>query len=125
MCLLVLCYTGPPGVPINFKIDHRSSVSVWLSWEANLNGGSQQYFVVYHRAVDASDIIIASELIKDTGTSQTLEYKVTGLNESTEYEFKVMAMNGYDGNEGNTSFTGPERATTLGIKELSMSPISC
>lgn len=111
-------FPGPPGVPVEFQVDDMTAVSVWLSWKPNVDGGFDQYFTVYYRpscdnSTECMDFIKDTD-IADPGLHVTVVHKVSGLNESTEYEFKVLAINSFTGTAGNNRSTDEELGKTLG-----------
>lgn len=101
---------------MDFTIDDATSVSVWLSWNSNHNGGSPQQFVVYYREVceDSDCGFIRDSILDDLGLNIQHVHNVLNLDENTQYEFKVIAVNSYNGVGGNTSSTELEMTTTAG-----------
>ena len=112
---------GPPGEPVDFEIDDMTSVSAWLSWYPNVNGGSDQHFIVYYRLECMEpDKKHCAEFKEDAKVDdpndldRRIEHKVSGLNESTSYEFKVMAVNSFNGTGGNNRSTEEKVDQTIG-----------
>lgn len=114
-----LFFLGPPGEPIDFEINDLTALSAWLSWTPNVNGGSDQHFIVYYREscddnIGCKDFIGDPDMESDPGLDNVVVHKVSGLNESTKYEFKVMAINSHNGTGGNTASTDEQVDQTLG-----------
>lgn len=85
-----------------------------------MDGGSAQHFTVYYRRTcdddsDCNDFIADPDREEDPGFNFTIQHKVTGLNESTDYECKVVAVNSYNGTGGNNTSTDEELGVTLGV----------
>lgn len=78
---------------------------------------------MYYRQIcddntECGDFVADTNTEDDPGIDTIIVHKVGGLYESTDYEFKVMAVNGFDGAGGNNTSTEEKPGQTLGIHRV-------
>ena len=93
----VCCILGPPEKPKNVALLAKSHNSLIVSWEAGLNGGSEQHFKVHYREKGQKIYQESLDSIIGLETGQSMNYTLKGLHSKKEYEIIVVAINLFEG----------------------------
>ena len=102
---------GPPKNP-NIQVEHRTSVSINLTWTAGYNGGSDQFYTVEYKAYYEMDYITwIDRIIAQEGDSLTST--IHGLRNDTLYNIRLLATN--HNTVGLNQSVSNLNATTLGL----------
>ena len=88
---------------MNVAILAKSQNSITLSWEAGLNGGSDQLFKILYRKKGQKDYWESLDNIADLETGQSMNYTIHGLDANTQYEIIVAAMNKFTIKQSHSS----------------------
>lgn len=103
--------TAPAAVS-DFSAVAEKAGSLTLSWKAVPGAAKYQIFMVK----DGKNVQVASP------SKDTLEYTVYGLEEHTEYSFRIRALGAYGNKTLYGALSAPQKATTLvaGVKGFSV-----
>ena len=82
---------SPPQRPVDFKVTASTSFSVNVSWLPGDDGGSRQTFNLSYKVV--GEDFKHWSTYPDLGPGVQLTESITGLDNSTQYEFKVISRN--------------------------------
>ncbi len=104
--------SGPPLVPLEFKVLNTTQTNIVLSWKPNFPGGDfTQVFLLEHRVLGGE---WKTKQYEDN-PSGSIVANVVGLEAGTVYEFRVRARNSRDANnEGE--YTEILQLTTEGMR---------
>ena len=84
---------------MNVTILAKSHNSITVSWEAGLNGGSEQHFKVLYRKKGQKNYQESLESITDLETGQRINYTIYGLDANMQYEIAVAAIHKFTINQ--------------------------
>ena len=107
-------FSGPPQKPRKIAIIDKTHNSITISWEAGLNGGSEQYFKVLYRVKGNKNYQESQHSIRGLKTGQSINYTIHGLVAKEEYEIIVVAINQFTNSSQSPSDI--QTATTEGKK---------
>ena len=88
---------GQPEKPRNVAILAYSLSSITVGWEAGLNGGFEQHFKVRYREKGQKKYKESLDSFTDLKTGQNINYTITELHPSKEYEISIVAINKFRG----------------------------
>ena len=107
-------FSGPPEKPMKIAIVDKTHNSIMISWEAGLNGGSEQYFKVLYRVKGRKTYQESQDSITGLKTGQSINYTIHGLAAKEEYEIIVIAINQF--RNSSQSPSDVQTVTTKGKK---------
>ena len=100
---------------MNIAIVQKSHNSITISWEAGLNGGSEQHFKVLYRIKGQENVQESQDSITGLKTGQSINYTIQGLYANKEYEIMVVAINQF--RNGSQSAADVQTVITEGNKQ--------
>ena len=113
---------------MNIAILEKSHNSITISWEAGLNGGSEQHFKVLYRIKGNENYQESQHSITGLKTGQSINYTIHGLYAKEEYEIMVVAINQFrNGSQSaaavQTVITEGNKLTKTSLKKLHLKNI--
>ena len=84
---------GPPDLPTAIILDEITAVSVVIQWQPGLDGGYPQTFHVLHHIMDSKFNNQHGVSIPGASDGAVVRHKLTGLEPSTQYQFKIRVAN--------------------------------
>ena len=107
---------GPPQ-STSLQLEHRTSVSIHLTWTAGFNGGSDQFYTMEYKVFNEENYIVSINKIT-AQEGDHLNYTLTGLHNNTLYNIRLLAIN--HNTVGLKQSVSYLNATTLGLFETNI-----
>ena len=102
---------GPPTNP-DILVEHRTSVSIHLTWTAGFNGGSDQFYTLAYKTFYEMNYIVWIDYIT-AQEGEVLTSTIHGLRNNTLYNIRLLATN--QNTVGLNQSVTYLNATTLGL----------